>query len=140
MYQVEQLLSSYKNIGIKLNTIDIEISMLKSDKGNLPSMSYEEKVSTSRNTSSVIENELIKTESEIERLEQIKRRLEYDKARVDNSLKVLTEREREIIELRYLKSNLSYQIIADRMLYSRSQISRDCKNALKKLSKVLFYY
>lgn len=134
---VEGLLHEYKNMDIKLKTIEVELSLLRNNLGSLRSMTYEEKVSTSRNNTSSIENELIQKEKREEFLLREQMKLEHNKSLVENSLQILNERELEVVKLRLLKDNLSFQMIGDRLCYGKTTVARDYRKAIKKLEQVL---
>lgn len=134
---VKSLLYEYRNIDVKLRTIEVELSLLRNNLGDLRSISYDEKVSTSRNNTSSVERELMQVEEREQFLLREQMKLEHNKSLVDNSLQVLSERELEVIKLRILEDKLSFQIIADRLCYGKTTVSRIYKKAIKKLEQVL---
>lgn len=134
---IESLLNEYRDISLRIKSVEIEIQSIGGNMGNVPGVSYGEKVSSSRNISSSVENEIIRAEEKEHRLKMIKKKLELDKMMIDNALTGLTERELEVINLRYLRSKLSMQIVADRMFLSKGTISRINREALEKLKRII---
>lgn len=102
--KTEYALYNYKDLDIKIKSIDIDIDMLENDI-TLKAISYEEKTGATNAFSSSVENEVIRREEKIqEQINKLKRdKLLYKsrKLKIENALELLTKEERKLVELRY---------------------------------------
>lgn len=102
--KTEYALYNYKDLDIKIKSIDIDIDMLENDI-TLKAISYEEKTGPTNAFSSSVENEVIRREEKIqEQINKLKRdKLLYKsrKLKIENALELLTKEERKLVELRY---------------------------------------
>ena len=102
--KTEYALYNYKDLDIKIKSIDIDIEMLENDI-TLKAISYEEKTGPTNAFSSSVENEVIRREEKIqEQINKLKRdKLLYKsrKLKIENALELLTKEERKLVELRY---------------------------------------
>lgn len=102
--KTEYALYNYKDLDIKIKSIDIDIDMLENDI-TLKAISYEEKTGQTNAFSSSVENEVIRREEKIqEQINKLKRdKLLYKsrKLKIENALELLTKEERKLVELRY---------------------------------------
>lgn len=102
--KTEYALYNYKDLDIKIKSIDIDIDMLENDI-TLKAISYEEKTGPTNAFSSSVENEVIRREEKIqEQINKLKKdKLLYKsrKLKIENALELLTKEERKLVELRY---------------------------------------
>ncbi|OSA84090.1 hypothetical protein B2H84_03105 [Clostridium botulinum] len=137
MRKIEKVLYSYKDKKYLIHDYNIQIEMIKNDLGDIRGISYEEKSTPTNKFNSSVENEIVKKDKIIYEIENEKQHLQLHVNRIDNMLKILSDEEREIIELRYFEK-LKFNQIADRL--DRNEIALISKNTniLNRLEK--FYY
>ncbi|EJO5347156.1 DUF722 domain-containing protein [Clostridium botulinum] len=137
MRKIEKVLYSYKDKKYLIHDYNIQIEMIKNDLGDIRGISYEEKSTPTNKFNSSVENEVVKKDKIIYEIENEKQHLQLHVNRIDNMLKILSDEEREIIELRYFEK-LKFNQIADRL--DRNEIALISKNTniLNRLEK--FYY
>ena len=109
--RAEWLLYNYKKIQAEIKNINIEMEEIKNTYSGVSGIdpSQESTGETNKITSSV-ENEIMNKEDRINYLENIKTTKENQIKKVDNALEVLTEEDREIIELRYFERIPNYKV------------------------------
>lgn len=138
MYKrTQSLLYEYPNINIEIENIDIEITALKNDLGDLDNISYEQKVCTSKNNNSIVERRVIKKEEREQELLQLKKYKQYQKLKMENALGILSDDEMNLIKLRYF-NKLTFIQMAIRMGYTESHICNLCKKAVQKIEQIYF--
>lgn len=102
--KTEYALYNYKDLDIKIKSIDIDIDMLENDI-TLKAISYEEKTGPTNAFSSSVENEVIRreeiVEDQIQKLKKDKLLYKSRKLKIENALELLTKEERKLVELRY---------------------------------------
>lgn len=102
--KTEYALYNYKDLDIKIKSIDIDIDMLENDI-TLKAISYEEKTGPTNAFSSSVENEVIRreeiVEDQIQKLKKDKLLYKSRKLKIENALELLTKEERKLIESRY---------------------------------------
>ena len=135
--KTEAILYNYNLTKSEIKNINLEIEYIKNNYGELNSISYEERIKSTNKFSSIVENEFIKRENEIKKLENKKRVKEIEIEKVDIALSVLDERERTIIKMRYLEK-YSVQAIAARLNFSEPHTSKIKNESVNKIAKLLF--
>ena len=104
MKTVENMLFAYPVIVSEIRILDLEIERVENDyHGTSSHRKYDEKVQESKKTESVIENLLIKKESELETLRRTKRELEIEAEKTDSLLKILSDTEYLFVTTYYFK-------------------------------------
>lgn len=99
--ETENLLYGYKDFETKLKIIDLEIEKVKSNYNGVSAVRIEEASSKTNKVNSGVENEILKKEEAILKLEEMKREIEYTRKKVDISFSNLTEEEQMLVNLRY---------------------------------------
>lgn len=138
--KTEAALYNYKDLDIKIKSIDIDIEMLKNDI-TLKAISYEEKSGPTNAFSSSVENEVIRREEvvqeEINRLLKDKLLFQKRKAKIENALDILTKEERKLVEMRYFEKKRKEWVEIGLTL----NIDKDhcCKVRNKIINKLSYY-
>lgn len=112
---IGHLLYSYRKSKAQIEILELDIQLLSHDYKDIDDVTYK------------------KRENNLKRL-KLKR--ELDIMKVENSLEILTEREQEIINLRYFQG-LSFQKIAERLFLGNTTIQKANNKALRRISDVL---
>lgn len=135
--KIEAILYNYNLNKAQIKNLNLEIEYMKNNYGELNSVSYEKRIkSTTNKFSSIVENEFIKKEDEIKKLENKKRVKEIEIEKVNIALSVIDDREKSIIEMRYFEKYSNIQIAAK--LYLTEQHTTKIKSgAINKIAKLL---
>lgn len=99
--ETENLLYGYKDFETKLKIIDLEIEKVKSNYNGVSAVRIEEASSKTNKVNSGVENEILKKEEAILKLQEMKKEIEYTRKKVDISFSNLTEEEQMLVNLRY---------------------------------------
>lgn len=99
--ETEKLLYGYRDFESKLKIIDLEIEKVKSNYNGVSAVRIEEASSKTNKVNSGVENEILKKEEAILKLEEMKREIEYTRKKVDISFSNLTDEEQMLVNLRY---------------------------------------
>lgn len=99
--ETEKLLYGYRDFESKLKIIDLEIEKIKNNYNGVSAVRIEEASSKTNKVNSGVENEILKKEEAILKLEEMKREIEYTRKKVDISFSNLTEEEQMLVNLRY---------------------------------------
>lgn len=140
--RTERALYEYKDLPLKIKSIDADIECLENDI-TLKAISYEEKSGPTNAFNSSVENEVIRRDEKVsEYITRLKRdKLLYKNRmiKIELALESLTEQERKLVELRYftrpkyewLKIGLELNIDGDWCMKLRNRI-------INKLSEFIF--
>ena len=111
--QAEKILYDYKYLEPKIKTIELKIKQIENN-STLSSIDYsKEKLSKTNKFSSEVEDEIIRREKEINRLQQEKNNLSYRKEIIDTFVNTLVEDYKQLVRYRYFNNpKLSWKEIA----------------------------
>lgn len=111
--QVEKMLYDYKYLEARIKVIDLKIKQ-EQNNSTLSSIDYsKEKLSPTNAFSSEVEDEVIRREKEINRLQQEKNDLSYRKQIIDTFVDTLIEDYKQLVRYRYFNNpKLSWKEIA----------------------------
>ena len=111
--QAEKILYDYKYLEPKIKTIELKIKQIENN-STLSSIDYsKEKLSKTNAFSSEVEDEIIRREKEINRLQQEKNNLSYRKEIIDTFVNTLVEDYKQLVRYRYFNNpKLSWKEIA----------------------------
>lgn len=143
--KIESQLYNFKNIDTKAKSIDLNINRILNDVSLGGGDMFGEKSSPTNAFSSSVENEVLKRESRdidgaIERLKIKKQILLDEKELINETLNILSDEERQLIELRYFSRNkLTWINIAMNMGYDESTCRKLRNKIIKKLMNILEY-
>ena len=138
--KTEYALYNYKNLGIKIKSIEIDIEMLKNDI-TLRAINYDEKVGPTHAFTSQVENEVIrrdeKVKEQIEQLEKDKYLFKQREGKISLALDSLSKEDRKLIELSYFsKPKSSWTKISEEMNIDKD---RCCKIRNKLINELSYY-
>jgi DNA-directed RNA polymerase specialized sigma subunit len=113
-------LKAYKKLKAEIKSIDLEIEELHDSSNIGPSgISYDEKTGATNKFSSQTENQAITLADKVTLLEREKRSKEREIEKIDNALSILSDKERQVLEIKYIngcrwdtvtyKLDISYQ-------------------------------
>ncbi len=98
---VEVRLYNYKNLDIEIKSIELEIENVKNEFLGFESIGYGERSSETYNINKTVENEVIKREKELTRLNRLKVKKKIEKKKIENALTSLDEFEITFFNLLY---------------------------------------
>lgn len=99
--KIEAMLSNYNRTKCKVNDLNIELRILKNTYRGIGAIVYDQPGTSKTNKiQSIVEDEVIRKEKQIESLENqiLKNQSQVDK--IDNALSILSEREKQIVSMR----------------------------------------
>ncbi|MGL5616771.1 MAG: sigma factor-like helix-turn-helix DNA-binding protein [Sarcina sp.] len=135
--KARMLLEEYKRNKIRIKNLEIEIRILNEEDG-LKALEYKELSSTGSGIQGGLENLIISNENKIKKIEKQKEILEIKQERILNSIELLNEEEKKIIELRYFSDfSYSWDIIAERLNVSYSAARGIFNRAIKKIDIII---
>ena len=83
--KVEGRLYSYKNLDIEIKSIELEIEDVQNEFLGCGSIEYGERTGVTYNINRTVENEVVKREKELMRLNHLKVKKEIEKRKIENS-------------------------------------------------------
>lgn len=99
--KVEGRLYSYKNLDIEIKSIELEIESVKNEFLGCGAIEYGERTGVTYNINRTVENEVVKREKELIRLNHLKVKKEIEKKKIENALTSLDEFETTFFKLLY---------------------------------------
>ncbi|MFU7517658.1 sigma factor-like helix-turn-helix DNA-binding protein [Clostridium sp. HCS.1] len=130
--KVEAILYKYNSSKAKIRNLELDIENVKNEFNGPGSIRYEERTQSTNRFNSSVENEIISKEKKINELLKYKKQKEIEVLKVENSLNVLTERDQEIIKLRYF-NKCNNREIAAKLNLAEEYISRLKKEAINRI-------
>lgn len=140
--KTEYALYNYKDLDIKIKSIDIDIELLKNDI-TLKAINYDEKTGPTNAFSSSVENEVIRRDEvvneQIQKLQKDKLLYISRKNKIENALKCLNDKELKLVELRYfVKPKNEWSKIGFELNFDKDHCSKIRNKIIKKLSEFIF--
>ena len=131
--QAEKILYDYKYLEPKIKTIELKIKQIENN-STLSSIDYsKEKLSKTNKFSSEVEDEIIRREKEINRLQQEKNNLSYRKEIIDTFVDTLVEDYKQLVRYRYFNNpKLSWKEISLNMNVSVDTCIRFRRDIIRK--------
>jgi DNA-directed RNA polymerase specialized sigma subunit len=137
--KVEGMLFNCRTLINEVKNLELDIEELEYDYRGCGSITYEERTGATNKFSSVVENELIAKVKKIDQLKRLKRSKEIKLQKINNSLCVLDEREKRIVELRYFnEKKLGWFRIGEIMELSDQTCRAIKDNAINKIIPIIF--
>ena len=115
--KVEGMLYSMPKNKVKIKNLKLEVERVANSYRGCGGFVFEERTSNTYKITSSVENEIIMKEEKIEALNRQIKSLEIEVAKIENALTILTETERNIVELQYFKQ-LRNKDVAQHLLYT----------------------
>lgn len=142
--KTEAILYDYKNLEIKIMNLDIDIETLKNSYCGVAPVSYKERTQSTNKFNSVVENEIIDRE---ENMEDLIRRLEIEKnynvnlkKKIDNALKTLPEESFKLVELRYFKGKQTWTAIGRKLNMDKDYCCRKRCEIIERLGRLIYSF
>lgn len=98
--KTDGVLFNYKTIKVEINNLKLDIEELKAECDGIKAVGYEEKTGQTNAFNSSVENEVLKKEKLINKLQREKESKERLISKINTALESLEEEERRVIELR----------------------------------------
>lgn len=136
--EIEKALYEYKKKKIKVRNIELEINKIKNNYLGTSSVTFEERTAPTNKISNSVENEFLRKEDQISRLECEKIFIASELEQLDNAMETLDHREKEIIEELYF-NKLKNKDISQKMYLSEVSIIKVKRSGLNKLSELLVF-
>lgn len=136
--KAEWKLYSYKENIVKLKNLTQEIEREQNNNYNIRAMSYEERITSTNLVSSAVEDEVIRRDEKLRRLQQEKSNIECDIKQVENVLAILSEEDKKLIEERYFKKK-TYLQLTQVFPYSTTGIANITKRIIRKIEGLLVF-
>lgn len=135
--KTEAMLYNFNKTKAEIKNIDLEIELTKSEFDGVGAIGYEERTGPTNKFNSSVENEVLIKEIKIGRLEKSKRLKEIEILKVENAMESLTEREKQIVEMRYFKK-YNNRIIAAKLDLTEEYISEIKSKIISSITDILF--
>lgn len=140
--RTERALYEYKDLPLKIKSIDADIECLENDI-TLKAISYEEKSAPTNAFSSSVENEVIRRDEKmsehIARLKKDKLLYKNRRIKIELALESLSEQERKLVELRYFsRPKKEWVEIGCKMNTTHTYCNMLRVDIINKISKIIF--
>lgn len=136
--ETEKMLYRYKTLAAEVENLKIAITELENDYKGCSAITYEEKTAPTNKFNSTVENEVINKEKALRKYKDELETKELLKLKIENAIAPLTDREKEIVELKYFKRLKTWELIAVNVELSGDYCRNLCKDIINEVSKILF--
>lgn len=133
----EEVLINYNSIKTEIKNIELDIEEIQSEYEGISGVSFEERTSKTNKFNSSVENEILKKEKLIKKLKREKESKIRLITKIDNSLEVLDETERKIIEYRLVKG-YSWIKVSTLLNINNDYCGKIKKKAINKISNKIW--
>ncbi|RXI62916.1 siderophore-interacting protein [Clostridium tetani] len=140
--KTEGVLYNYKDLEVEIKAVELAIKELEIDYKGCRGIGYEERTGETYRINRPIEDEIIYKEKYIEKLELEIEKKKILKEKIENAIRILDDRESEIIKLRYfIKPKKSWVAIGMEVKMDKDYCSLICKEQIiPKLANILWNY
>jgi len=135
--KTEALLYNYNKNKAQIKNIELEIENIKNKYEGVGAVSFEERVQSTNEFHSRVENEILEKENQINKLMKYKRQKEIEIAKIDNAIEALTDREKSIIKMRYFEK-YNNRMIAAKLDLTEEWIAKIKKVAINQILDSIF--
>lgn len=135
--KTEAMLYNFNKTKSEIKNIELDLELLKSEFDGVGAIVYSERTGPTHKFNSSVENEVVVRESRIKKLEQVKKIKEVEIEKIENALSDLTERERSLVQMKYLKKD-SNRMIAAKLDLTEEYVSELKKGIVNKISETIF--
>lgn len=138
--KLEGILYNYKNIQQEVNNLKLEIDFIQSSYKGCGAIGYEERTGETYKITNQVEEEILRKEKMIEQLNRELCSKELIIKKIDNALKILSDKEKEIIKMRYTEGQgkVSWFTISEQTYLSQSRCYQIKDQAIKKIIPIVF--
>lgn len=133
----EEVLANYNSIKAEIKNIELDIEEIESEYEGVSAVSFEEKTGKTNKFNSNVENEILKKEKLIKKLKREKASKIRLITKIDNSLEVLDETERKVIEYRLIKG-YSWIRVSTLLNINNDYCGKIKKKAINKISNKIW--
>lgn len=139
--KTEARLYNYNNLVMRIELLKCDIRDIEREYIGCKGINYGETTGSSNAFNSVVENEVLDKEKKINYLNRELNKLLAIQRRNDGAIKSLRDKERKLVELRYLDNrSLSWEEIAEELGYSEDYCRKDLRyRAIKVISDIIFH-
>jgi len=134
---IEKLLYEYNSLKTFIKNAQQQIENIQKDVDGVSGVSYNKVSSKTNNTTSIVENEVLKREKKISILQKRIQKTQGLLDRLDRSIEVLNDIEKRIIKLRYMK-NLQWYEVSWNVKYSERWCKELKSKAIEKIAVAMF--
>lgn len=140
--ETENLLKNYNKLEIEIKLIKAEIEDIKESYTGCVAIGYSEKSGQTNKFSSMVENEVIRKETD---LFYLNRDLEYKvklKRRIDLAIQTLrTKEEKDLVKLKYINQpNVSWGNVAYILRYNKDYCRKELRSKIiRQIADFIFY-
>lgn len=135
--KTEALLYNYNKNKAQIKNIELEIENIKNEYEGVGAVSFEERVQSTNEFHSRVENEILEKENQINKLMKYKKQKEIEIAKIDNAIAALTDREKSIIKMRYFEK-YNNRMIAAKLDLTEEWIAKIKKAAINQILDTIF--
>lgn len=134
----EGLLYSYNTLKVKIKNLKLDLENIEFE--DLQAVQYDhDKLSETNAFNSSVENNVINKEKQIQIINKKIRYYQNTINKIDNVLESLSDNDRKLVELRYLRSEpCTWQYIASKIQLDVTNCYKKRNNIIKKISDMLF--
>lgn len=135
--RVEAMLYSYKDTQVEIKNIKLEIDNLKLDIKGISAISYDD-MPKAHNTTSSVENEVLKKQEKIDYLTRMLNKKENEIEKINNVLESLDPLERYIIECYYFRKKTNIWIGIEKEIAEKTVCKKKVDTINKMIGLLLF--
>ena len=134
----EGLLYSYNSLKVKIKNLKLDLENIEFE--DLQAVQYDhDKLSETNAFNASVENNVISKEKQIQIIKKKIRYYQNTIAKIDNALENLSDSEKKLVEMRYLRSEpCPWMQIAREMQLEVTNCYKRRNNIIKKISDMLF--
>lgn len=134
----EGLLYSYNSLKVKIKNLKLDLENIEFE--DLQAIQYDhDKLSETNAFSSSVENNVISKDKQVEIINRKIRYYQNTINKIDNALESLSDKERKLVEMRYLRSEpCSWVYIATEMQLDVTSCHNHRNKTINKISNMLF--
>ncbi|AYE35299.1 sigma factor-like helix-turn-helix DNA-binding protein [Clostridium septicum] len=135
--KTEAMLYNFNKTKAEIRNIELDLELLKSQYEGVGAIVYEERTGSTNKFNSSVENEVVIREKRIKKLENMKKLKEVEIMKIENSLTDLTNREKNLIQMRYFNKE-NNRMIAAKLDLTEEYVSELKRIIVNKISNILF--
>lgn len=136
--KTEDALYDYKTIKSEVENLKLCIEDVEKEYQGCSAITYKEDVAPTNKFNSVVENEVMQKEKQIQKLQSELSYKERLLVKIENAINSLKERDYKIIELKYFRQVKTWEDIGELMDLSGGHCRDINKKIVKRLSKIIF--
>lgn len=135
--KTEAMLYNFNKTKAEIKNTDLDLEVLRGEFDGVGAVVYEERTGPTNRFNSSVENEVIDRDKKIEKMLKDKRLKEIEILKIENAIESLTQRERDIIEMRYFKK-YNNRIISAKLDLTEEYVSELKTNIVNTIKDIIF--